>query len=401
MDTNQFWKKLVYQNLKFQQSLTQLIREDCRQDIDSVSWENILNRLATNCDDPFALVARSRYYLAVANDQESIRKGNYYVNKALIDIESCLKKIKDSVCFESEANLVHDFYGLVRLPYSVIYHQAGSLYGLYKTKSDKALHYFQLYQKCQMIVSPIERYPTLLSFRNYSEFVLSDLIKHQVTVMPPRVMNDCLDSLFFPWVHSHEESIKQRIAKESDKAKKNNLQKNLEVIRLLSESMNYYRIRAFVDPKRNGHDNIQNPLMWAHYANEHKGLAILYRFKDDEIYHVDKNRIWKFRAIQYAKKNETIDVSKDTISIDKAFLTKSNEWSYEDEVRLLSYDCSVKSDYNQIPIGTIEEVYFGIRCPEQTIDTVKSLLASYPQKVIFYKMKIDETNIYKLKLEKL
>ena len=394
------WRELVFRNKVFQNALSKLIREDCKQEKALASWEDILGYLADSLNDPFALIARSRYYLDVANDSD-FKDGRSFLKKARADIKSCLEMIDIHSWLEDSRHLNYDFHGLVLLPYRVIFHNAGSLYGLSNIKihHKKALECFGLYQRCLMIESPAEQYQSLLSFRRYSEFVLSDLIEKQLTVMPPRVMNDCIDSLFFPWAEYHEKTIQDRIDKEPNSARKKNLEMNLKVRKFLHNSMKYYRIRAFVKPSVGSDDSIQNPLMWAHYANEHKGLAILYSFKSEEFCHVDKDQVWKFNRIHYAQKDEKIDISKDKISITEALLTKSYDWEYENEVRLLSYDTSIEDDYKPIKIGTIKAVYFGIRCPKQTIDTIKSLLEGYREKVVFYKMRIDEHDIYKLKTE--
>lgn len=71
-----------------------------------------------------------------------------------------------------------------------------------------------------------------------------------------------------------------------------------------------------------------NPLLWAHYANSHKGFCIGYNKSDIE------NLSYKVSDINYSKKIPTFDEIKEE-TFEELLYTKSDEWKYENECRAL------------------------------------------------------------------
>ena len=110
--------------------------------------------------------------------------------------------------------------------------------------------------------------------------------------------------------------------------------------------------------------DIKSPLMWAHYSDNHKGFALGYDFRGNDISQCAncKNRscgqiklatiypmvysderfnatqYGKWRLEQYVKMNMgavTENVFEDEFLFTKAALHKSNDWKYEDEWRII------------------------------------------------------------------
>lgn len=75
--------------------------------------------------------------------------------------------------------------------------------------------------------------------------------------------------------------------------------------------------------------NWQNPLMWSHYADKHKGLALGFEVPDKFLEHV------KYRKSRVKCDWKKFDASKDYASkvITDVLQTKASHWSYEDEAR--------------------------------------------------------------------
>jgi hypothetical protein len=77
-----------------------------------------------------------------------------------------------------------------------------------------------------------------------------------------------------------------------------------------------------------------NLLMWAHYADHHRGLVIGFdrknhffnrkRSANDEFYHLRQVKYSKERPQRFLRHMDAVDV----------FLTKSEEWAYESEWRM-------------------------------------------------------------------
>ena len=110
--------------------------------------------------------------------------------------------------------------------------------------------------------------------------------------------------------------------------------------------------------QREGEDFPCNELLWAHYANSHKGFCIEYDLDkldacitDNINYRID---------VEYQENKPTIspDDSIET-KVKKAFSTKSLAWTYENEYRLVFSSSGKK----KIAFEAIRAIYFGLNMP--------------------------------------
>ena len=72
-----------------------------------------------------------------------------------------------------------------------------------------------------------------------------------------------------------------------------------------------------------------------------------------------------------------------------------NAWEKEDEARLISYIPGVEGQFVPIKLDSesyIKSIYFGIRCSNGDMATVRNVLKG--QKVNFYQMKPNPTDIF-------
>jgi len=92
---------------------------------------------------------------------------------------------------------------------------------------------------------------------------------------------------------------------------------------IVEEDMNQYRILSLSA-------NCKNPIMWAHYANNYAGVCFEFEFKRD---------IYDIHKVSYIEKQyDTIyDPEEDEIykAVEKSLLCKSENWSYEEEYRII------------------------------------------------------------------
>jgi len=97
---------------------------------------------------------------------------------------------------------------------------------------------------------------------------------------------------------------------------------------------------------------LKSELMWGHYANAGKGVAIEIEVDDEKLVEVSYEQ------------NEL----NDNITVEKLLSTKSKSWDYEHEIRYLA-----KDQENPIcKIGTITKVYFGT--PYETLTNYDYIL---------------------------
>ena len=142
-------------------------------------------------------------------------------------------------------------------------------------------------------------------------------------------------------------------------------------------------------------------LMWSHYAAEHKGFCIKYNLSKHFIKQAenDQHEHMYLKKIKYS--DEKTSILTYTIKSDLAFATKKKDWEYENEVRLIVYNPNNEDSHYGIELDNdsrIEAIFFGYRCPENTINTIKSIFYQQQNKDIkFYKMDLDEADVYSLR----
>lgn len=103
-------------------------------------------------------------------------------------------------------------------------------------------------------------------------------------------------------------------------------------------------------------------LMWAHYADSHKGFCIEYQVSADDALRL------LMRKIEYTEKFPitTYPVTQDH----DYYLKKSKIWSYEQEYRMV-LPCSSISV--QLKPNTIQSVTIGVRAKKELIDFLKEI----------------------------
>lgn len=133
--------------------------------------------------------------------------------------------------------------------------------------------------------------------------------------------------------------------------------------------------------------NWNSPLMWSHYADEHRGICIEYDvslsvceppkkidYKGDRGILASEIKKWVFDNSISAK--EMIE--------QKYFYTKANQWEYEEEWRYVKH---VKLDEERIQSTPfrITGIYFGMRCCERSvIPSIVRLMRDSTPKLSFY-----------------
>lgn len=104
--------------------------------------------------------------------------------------------------------------------------------------------------------------------------------------------------------------------------------------------------------------NNDNILMWSHYANGHKGVAIGLKI-DDKNYSV--------RDIKYLRNLISIE-DVNSIDIMSILCSKIDLWSYEKEVRVFTTDNSIYVNVS------VEEIHLGSRMSNQDVSFLRALI---------------------------
>ena len=312
---------------------------------------------------------------------------------------------------EYEARVDFQFANLYSLFFNMglIWHKIG------KQHDDNAIEEFKKSIYYMLALSNNTSYTLdCYAFRPCTKYLYRSLVKEQLNVSSPTQFNDPFDCPIFELLNSHGD----------------------EISKLLHLAYRYTtKVACFVKndklptgddftnkPKHEGDSpEYLNELMWAHYADSHKGVCIKYRFPNTITRHpkCGEKVLAYFRDVRYS--NDVYHTGKNgNITMQDAFFLKSKAWEYENEVRYLYFDHDGKTDYAQVEIpGCVTAVYFGLKCPEEERLFIMKLLESkkwvnrykklvdgrskdfeeeYP--IEFYQIKLDETSFGKLKAVK-
>ncbi len=133
---------------------------------------------------------------------------------------------------------------------------------------------------------------------------------------------------------------------------------------------------------------VKNMLMWAHYANNHKGVCFEYEIgdTDNQLKDFEKgNVIYRsephiVNAAEFIKNYQSNfqDQARMESFIREIYFNKSIDWAYEEEYRVLSLNQNLTrdnvADGMEVDFISPKSIYFGARSNEEYIDEFKKLL---------------------------
>lgn len=336
-----------------------------------------------------------RYYYLLAHSIYTLKKD---IRQAEENINLCIKLLEKQEVhriYPNDYMRTEDFMAeFVEPKKSQIYFLAGEIYAV----SGNYVESLKCYQKYQYWTEQVNNKELsekesiiVYSFRRFNEYSLSDLINNEITVCHPSVMNDPFDSIANLW---------------STESNLNNICTEEQHISSYSKSFQYFRIRSFVANKvtYDTDDNIlKKILMWSFYANEHKGFCIKYRLAKHFIKQEKNTDYCNLRMIPVKYDNTFCLEGTQNLTTSNSFALKNKVWEYEDEVRLLSYNTKSESKFLGIPliedrsnISRIEEITFGLLCPEDHKKVIRNIIKSYPYDIKLREIYRTDRNIYNL-----
>ena len=138
-----------------------------------------------------------------------------------------------------------------------------------------------------------------------------------------------------------------------------------------------------------------NPLLWSHYGDQHRGLCIGYNLDRNPVPILRKveyggNRIVKTSLIAKALFND--DQRAQALLDRDVLLRKASMWRYEREWRLFGYKGVQDS------VLSLKDITFGLRCQEAIMYSVITTLKSENNAIEFYKFS-EMNGSFKLKRE--
>lgn len=125
------------------------------------------------------------------------------------------------------------------------------------------------------------------------------------------------------------------------------------------------------------------PLMWSHYGDQHRGLCIGYSIPTAAQCDLHKISYGGSRTIEASAVNAMLEGDAHArAQVDKAVLTrKAASWRYEKEWRLLGLRGLQRSPLE------LEEIIFGMRCPDAVRFAILKALTTRSRAVKFYEIR--------------
>src|SRR5260221_4416684 len=138
--------------------------------------------------------------------------------------------------------------------------------------------------------------------------------------------------------------------------------------------------------------DLKCPLMWAHYADDHRGICLTYSFPESFFYEnasqiLGTDRVdyginplsdWFLNVAPSLNSFEEFGIA----LIKKMLTVKAKPWDYEKEVRILR-----KAEGPQVlDVKYMKQVCFGLRTSESDMALVKALMVRCGYDVALYKM---------------
>ncbi|EKA88707.1 MULTISPECIES: DUF2971 domain-containing protein [Bacteroides] len=111
------------------------------------------------------------------------------------------------------------------------------------------------------------------------------------------------------------------------------------------------------------------PLMWSKYANEHRGVCLKFDImKDLDFFSI-------LAKVQYKDELTCYCFSEFEKYSFKQYTTKTKEWDYEREIRILK--TYTQPGLMKFRKESLVEVSFGCRCSKENVESIKELLKQY------------------------
>lgn len=109
-----------------------------------------------------------------------------------------------------------------------------------------------------------------------------------------------------------------------------------------------------------------NLLMWAHYADSHKGVCIEYDLQ------TDINAFCFPKKVEYSDDYMRFNYVKNHEHVTDCIFHKSSAWSYEDEYRIVRL--GQVREAVEINSLAIKSICFGCKCPLPDINEIKTII---------------------------
>lgn len=261
-------------------------------------------------------------------------------------------------------------------------------------------------------------------FRKCNEYLYKSLINEQLNISSPSEFNDPFDCPIFVLLKKYGDEVndlnlqayndclkiacfskkRKLLPEKKEELSQEERDKGFSLLEFDSTLLDKNGNPVYQDKRKGDTEEYLNSLMWAHYADYHRGICIKYHFNSKTTNMITSNDkvVSYFRDIKYSDEDMREYSNKDSISTYDAFFVKGKDWEYENELRYLYFDIKGTGKHKQIDIpNCIEAVYFGLKCSQSDKDTIMKILKG--KKLITYDLKgnkaVKDIEFYQMELD--
>lgn len=251
--------------------------------------------------------------------------------------------------------------------------------------------------------------PSAYKFRACNKYLFQSLINENIGLTPPGYFNDPFDTPILELLNNGEDFSQYIRQVYNECLKVSCFSSNIKLPR---ENEKTHQIIHNEEKLKGALPEYLNGLMWAHYADSHKGVCIKYHFPNSftKSVHNSDGIACCFNDIIYSDSDISQYSKKYLINMTDAFFLKGKLWEYENELRFLYFDVNGREGYKVIKAeNCIEAVYFGLRCSEEDKTTIMNILMDKKLITIdlqekqtvspikFYQMEVDKEHFGQVK----
>ena len=291
------------------------------------------------------------------------------------------------------------------------WHKLGMLY------DNEAIEAFKKYVYYIITQSSNTSYrPTAYAFRKCTPFLYNSLINDRLNLSSPTTFNDPFDCPIIPLMKlsNNVDDIVPLVRKAYLDCLKVACFVSNTKLPYLKNPKDVLSAPVF-DEKKHLSDKKEflNELMWAHYADSHRGICIKYRFCESisQLGNTNVNVVSYFKDVEYSDEALNTYSNKNAINMKDAFFLKGKQWEYENELRFIYFDLNSNSDYGTISIpNCIEAIYFGLNCSKEDKERIISIMKTKKhvtkdlrgtviseEPIQFYQMELDDEHFGQIK----
>lgn len=283
----------------------------------------------------------------------------------LLNAENLIILEGELIYFDEKTEYRFNYDEAICFNLGLLWHKLG------KDNDDKAIKAFKKYILSSLSLSNNTAYGIneCFAFKPITNWLYYSLMNGELNLSSPTTFNDPFDSPILQLLEEEKDDVARLIGKAYKGC--------LKIVCFMSNKK-LPTVKDFTDRDKHEGDvpEYLNELMWAHYADYHKGICIKYHFEPDQTKLPKSTNavVSYFKDVEY-RDDISLLGKNGTINMEDAFFVKSKAWEYENELRYLYFDVNGSGDHQQISIpDCISAIYFGLRCTDNDRKLIMDLM---------------------------